>query len=302
LFDGGMGRHGLPLMGTGDWNDGLDAIGRKGRGESVWLGFFVHRILTDFLPIMESRGDGRGAARYRARQENLRAAVESTWRGDRYLRALHDDGSEIGSAGTGAWQIDALVGAWPALSGINPERARVAFDTALRLLEKERVILLGWPPLPEYGKPALGRSGRYPDGVRENGMYCHGVQWLVGAARVLSEQAAADGDAAAAARYRDAAMRLWWKISPLSHATPDEIEHYGGQLNKQAADLTTGATAGRMIWNGYTGAAGWMLRQAIEGVLGFTLKNGSVSAPADLAAPRGHLRCRRLIAPRYPKA
>ena len=294
VFRRKMGRHGLPLMGTGDWNDGLDAIGRKGRGESVWLGLFLYRVAGDFIPVIEARDGARRAAAYRDRRDDLRQAIESTWRGDRYLRAIHDDGSEIGLPGSGAWEIDALMGAWSALSGINPDRARVAFDTALRLLEKDRVILLGWPPLPEYRKPPLGRSGHYPDGVRENGMYCHGVQWLVGAARMLSEQAMKSGDAAAAAYYRDASVRLWWKISPLSHATADEIEHYGGQPNKQAADITTGATAGRMIWNGYTGAAGWMLRQACEGVLGFKLEGGTVLPPADLKAPRGGLICKGL--------
>ncbi len=290
-----MGRHGLPLMGTGDWNDGLDGIGRKGRGESVWLGLFLYRITGDFMPLIEARGGPRRAAVYRAHREALGRAIEGTWRGDRYLRAFHDDGSEIGTAGSGTWEIDALMGAWPVLSGINPARARVAFDTALRLLEKDRVILLGWPPLREHGKPVLGRASRYPAGVRENGMYCHGVQWLVGAARVLSEQAMAAGDGEGAARYREASLRLWWKISPLGHATAAEIENYGGQPNKQAADILAGVKPGRMIWNGYTGAAGWMLRQMCEGVLGFKLENGIARPPADLAAPRGHLTCRRLV-------
>ena len=289
-----MGRHGLPLMGTGDWNDGLDAIGRKGRGESVWLGFFLYRVAGDFLPVIEARSGARRAAAYRARRDRLGRAIEATWRGDRYLRAIHDDGSEVGGAGRGTLEIDAIMGSWSVLSGLNPKRARVAFDTALRLLEKDRVILLVWPPLPEYGKPVLGRSSHYPEGVRENGMYCHGVQWLVRAARVLSERAAAAGDAEGAARYREASARLWWKISALGHSTAAEIEHYGGQPNKQPADITTGATRGRMIWNGYTGAAGWMLRQAYEGVLGFTLEGGVVVPPADLAAPRGDLICGRL--------
>jgi cyclic beta-1,2-glucan synthetase len=294
MFRWKLGRHGLPLMGTGDWNDGLDAIGRKGRGESVWLGLFLYRVAGDFLPHIEARNERRRAAVYRAWRERLRLAIEATWRGDRYLRAIHDSGAEIGAPGSPTWAIDALIGAWAVLSGINPDRGRIAFDTAIRLLEKDRVILLGWPPLPENSTPSLGRSSRYPDGIRENGMYCHGVQWLVGAARLLSEQAMAAGDREAATRYRDTAARLWWKISPLSHATPDEIERYGGQPNKQAADLTTGITAGRMIWNGYTGAAGWMLRQACEGVLGFRLEGGIVRPPRDLDLPRGGLVCHRL--------
>jgi cyclic beta-1,2-glucan synthetase len=126
-------------------------------------------------------------------------------------------------------------------------------------------------------------------------MYCHGVQWLVRAARIISERAQADGDVVTAARYRDASLRLWLKISPLSHVTPLEIENYGGQPNKQAADILAGPYPGRMIWNGYTGAAGWMLRQACEGVLGFALEGGVVIPPADLKEPRGDLMCRRVI-------
>ena len=290
----GVGRHGLPLMGMGDWNDGLDAIGAKGRGESVWLGFFLYRLLGDMLPWVEGRGEARRADAYRKRRADLGVAVEAQWRDGRYLRAIHDDGTEIGLPGSGSWEVDALMGAWPALAGLNMDRARMAFDTAVRFLEKERVILLGWPPLREHARPALGRSSHYPAGVRENGMYCHGVQWLVGAARLLCEHAMAAGDAEAAEHYRQASLRLWWKISPLQHALPEEIEVYGGQPNKQAADMLTGPDAGRMIWNGYTGAAGWMLRQACEGVLGIRLADGKPVPPADRALPRGGLVCERL--------
>ena len=120
--------------------------------------------------------------------DQLRDALEGTWREDRYLRAIHDDGTEIGVKGSGVWEIDALTAAWAVMTGINPTRGRIVFDTALGILEKETTILLGWPPLREDTKPYLGRSSAYPPGVRENGMYCHGVQWLVGAARLLAEQ------------------------------------------------------------------------------------------------------------------
>ena len=95
--------------------------------------------------------------------------------------------------GSGVWEIDALTAAWAVMSGINPQRGRIVFETALKILEKENTILLGWPPLREDTKPYLGRSSGYPEGVRENGMYCHGVQWLVGAARILAEQAHREG-------------------------------------------------------------------------------------------------------------
>jgi cyclic beta-1,2-glucan synthetase len=289
-----LGAHGLPLMGTGDWNDGLDAIGSEGRGESVWLGFFLHYTLVNLLDAIGKR---KGAARrqlYCDRLAELRVAIEKTWRGDRYLRAIHDDGTEIGVKDSGIWEIDALTAAWAVMSDINRERSRIMFDTALRVLERDNVILLGWPALREDSRPYLGRSCHYPEGVRENGMYCHGVQWLIGAARLLAGQFAAAGDAATAQLYRDTTIRLWRKITPASHVTPEQIEIYGGQPNKQAADLLTNFEPGRMIWNGYTGAAGWMLRQSCEGVIGATLVNNRVVLPDDVALPRGDLKMVRL--------
>jgi len=289
-----LGAHGLPLMGTGDWNDGLDEIGAEGRGESVWVGFFLVCILENFLDVTQER---LGAARrqfYRERLNALKTAIENTWRGDRYLRAIHDDGTEIGVKNGGIWEIDALTAAWAVMSGVNRERGRVMFDTALRVLERDHVILLGWPALREDSRPYLGRSCHYPEGVRENGMYCHGVQWLIRAARLLAERFAADGDLPTAQLYRDTTVRLWRKIAPISHVTPDQIEIYGGQPNKQAADLLTCFEPGRMIWNGYTGAAGWMLRQVCEGVIGAALVNNRVVPPNDLALARGDLKIVRL--------
>lgn len=284
-----MGSHGLPLMGTGDWNDGLDSIGGEGRGESVWLGFFLDIILTGFAGIIEEQeGVDRGLP-YQQHHARLRQALELCWREDRYLRAIHDDGTEIGIKGSGVWEIDALTASWAVFAGINPERARKGFDTALSILEQDQAILLGWPSLRADSKPYLGRSSSYPEGVRENGMYCHGVQWLVGAARLLSEQASSRGEDEVARQYRETAWRLWDKIAPLSHTTPEVIETYGGQPNKQAADLLTSYDPGRMIWHGYTGAAGWMLRQAMEGVLGLSLENGQVHFPSDWKSSRGPL-------------
>ena len=276
-----MGAHGLPLIGTGDWNDGLDEIGSQGRGESVWLGFFLYYILERMAPIVgKKEGDAR-QDHYLGRLRELGEALESTWRDDRYLRAIHDDGTEIGVKGSGIWEIDALTAAWAVMAGINPGRGRTVFETALSVLEKETTILLGWPPLRDDSKPYLGRSSEYPEGVRENGMYCHGVQWLVGAARLLADRAASEGRPDDARHFREAAYRLWRKVSPLAHVGPDQVEIYGGQPNKQSADMVTTFDPGRMIWHGYTGAAGWMFRQGIEGVLGYRLVDGVVVPPAD---------------------
>ena len=285
-----MGKNGLPLMGVGDWNDGLDEIGSEGRGESVWLGFFVYYIMKVFIGIIEKKEGRRRGEYYQKKMDSLKEALEKMWRGDRYLRAIHDDGTEIGVKDSGVWEIDALTAAWSVMSGINFERGRTIFHTALSILEKDNAILLGWPALREDTKPYLGRSSKYPEGVRENGMYCHGVQWLVKAARILSEECEKRGDSVKADEYRGAAYRLWLKISPISHMSADQIEIYGGQPNKQAADMLTNFEPGRMIWHGYTGAAGWMLRQAFEGVVGASLVGNELVLPADLHKPRGTLK------------
>lgn len=285
-----MGRNGLPLMGVGDWNDGLDEIGSEGKGESVWLGFFLYYILKDMLGIIEKKDGAARREHYAKKMKDLAAALEKTWRGDRYLRAIHDDGTEIGVRDSGVWEIDALTAAWSVMTGINLDRGLTIFNTALRVLEKGSVILLGWPALREDTKPYLGRSSKYPEGVRENGMYCHGVQWLVRAARILAEEFEKHGDRAKADEYRATAYRLWREISPLAHVTPQEIEVYGGQPNKQPADFLTMFESGRMIWNGYTGAAGWMLRQAMEGVIGASLAQNKMTLPADLDRLRGPLK------------
>ncbi|MCU0858863.1 MAG: hypothetical protein MUC65_10735, partial [Pontiellaceae bacterium] len=248
-----VGRNGLPLMGTGDWNDGLDEIGSKGRGESVWMAFFLTCVLKNLLPVIGKRSGQARQEYYESRLKELGESIENVWRKDRYLRAIHDDGTEIGIAEAGYWEIDALGAAWAVFANVNPERSRIALDTALSILESEKVISLGWPALREDTKPYLGRSSTYPEGVRENGMYSHGVQWLTQACHLLSEQLAAQGNADAAQHYRNAAVRLWYKISAIPHTQGTEIENYGGQPNKQCADYLTVHDPGRMIWSGYTG-------------------------------------------------
>ncbi len=290
VFEKRLGPNGLPLIGAGDWNDGLDEIGSEGRGESVWLAFFLTYILKNFLHIIEERSGQARRDKYEGRMKKLEENIEKVWRGDRYLRAIHDDGTEIGVEGSGYWETDALGAAWAVYADVNPERSRIAVDTAIKVLERENVISLGFPPLREDTKPYLGRSSRYPEGVRENGMYSHGVQWLTRACRLLAERFAAQGDVETAQYYRDACARIWYKVAAISHTTPEEIEIYGGQPNKQCADYLTKYDQGRMIWNGYTGAAAWMLRQACESVIGATLVDNDVVMPNDLDEARGDLK------------
>ena len=274
-------------MGTGDWNDGLDEIGSQGRGESVWLGL---------LPLLHPRSDGRH--RREARRARPAGILPSTgWRPSRTPSSSPGGataicGRSMTTAPRSAWRGAASgrstrsTAAWAVMSGINPERGRIVFETALSILEKETTILLGWPPLREDTKPYLGRSSWYPEGVRENGMYCHGVQWLVGAARILAEQARPRGQTRGGPPVpRDGVSAVAEDLADPPRRE-GEIETYGGQPNKQAADMVTTFDPGRMIWNGYTGAAGWMFRQALEGVLGFA------STPAGWS-PRPTWRRRR---------
>jgi len=285
-----MGKHALPLIRTGDWNDGLDEIGSEGKGESIWLGFFLYYIMKDMIDIIGRKDGERQKERYSAKMNDLASALERTWRDDRYLRAIHDDGTEIGIKDSGVWEIDALTAAWAVMAGINFERGLKVFHTALKILERPNAILLGWPALREDTTPYLGRSSKYPEGVRENGMYCHGVQWMIRAARILAERFEKEGNTAKADEYRGITYRLWMKITPISHVTPQQIEIYGGQPNKQPADILTNFDVGRMIWNGYTGAAGWLFRQSIEGVGGASLVNNKAVLPGDLSKPRGELK------------
>ncbi|MBU1862804.1 MAG: hypothetical protein KKH94_03965 [Candidatus Omnitrophica bacterium] len=290
VFNKRLGKNGLPLIQVGDWNDGLDEIGSEGIGESVWLGFFLYYIMKGMINVIEKRDGKKSRAAYQKKMDDLGAALEASWRQDRYLRAYHDDGTEIGVKDSGIWETDALTAAWAVYCNINPKRSEVVFNTALNVLERENAVLLGWPALREDSKPYLGRSSKYPEGVRENGMYCHGVQWMIRAARLLTERFDKEGNEKKAAEYREIAYRLWRKTTPVGHVTPKEIEIFGGQPNKQCADILTNYDIGRMIWNGYTGAAGWLFRQSMEGVIGASLHNNKYSLPDDLDQPRGKLK------------
>jgi cyclic beta-1,2-glucan synthetase len=270
-----LGPRGLPLIGTGDWNDGFDALGTGGRGESGWLALFLVRILGEFARHAEQRGEPATAARWRAAAGALVAALEATRHDGAYLRASDDDGRAFAV-------VDALMGAWPALSGAAPlaDAAR-ALEDALAVLEQDTLVCVMQPATDAASVPWPGRVATYPPGVRENGgQYSHGVSWLIDAACALAEGYADAGDVARATHWQAVAARLWRKISPLLNTGPERIAHYGQPPYQQAADVYFGpGYAGRGGWTAYTGAASRMLWAAYR-LAGLRFENGKVSRRA----------------------
>lgn len=284
------GPHGLPLIGTGDWNDALNLVGSQGRGESVWLGFFMYDILIHFAELIELKeGDAR-KGHYLEKAARLKDALDKMWRGERYVRAITDDGQEMVFA-------DALISAWPVISGaVHFERGAQAVEEGLKVLEKEHIMLLLSPPFSDTSNPFPGKLADYPPGVRENGgQYSHGVSWLVDALIQLAVMAEAAGDRERADRYRAKAMEVWCKISPLNHSTPEEITKYGLPPHQQPADVYHGPShEGRGGWSWYTGSAGRMLQGAYE-ILGLKMWDGKMIVPEDLFKPKGTLQVKRLV-------
>jgi cyclic beta-1,2-glucan synthetase len=286
-----LGANGLPLIGTGDWNDGLSLIGFQGRGESTWLGFFLYDILTHFANIAGLReGDGKKNF-YLDRAAGLRKALDGLWRdGQRYARAITDSGEEMVFN-------DALNASWPVISGAaDCERGACAVEQGLKELEQENLVLLLSPAFTENSHPNPGKLADYPPGVRENGgQYSHGASWLVDALVKLSELVRSAGDESRAGQYLARAVNVWRKISPLDDITPERIDRYGLPPHQQPADVYHGyGYDGRGGWSWYTGAAARMLFTAYK-ILGLTMQNGSLIIPENLFQPKGTLTVKRLI-------
>jgi cyclic beta-1,2-glucan synthetase len=284
-----FGANGLPLMGAGDWDDGMNLVGFRGRGESVWVGFFLFDILERFIPLLDARRDGKGAELYRARAANLQAALDACWRGDCFVRAFADDGAEFLPMG-------AMSSAWPALSGaVRNERGRKALENGLAALDKGDRVLLVTPPYDENSKPFPGRSADYPPGVRENGgQYTHGSSWFVDALVKLAEKAAAEGDAAQAAGDLARAFQVWESLSPLTKTGPEKIDLYGLPPHQQPADVYDGpGYAGRGGWAWYSGAAARMISAAYA-LLGIGVEDGALKLRADAFDEKAGLRLQRV--------
>ena len=260
------GVHGIPLMGSGDWNDGMNRVGREGKGESVWLGFFLYSILCDFIPLAESRGDSARAQKYLEFKIKLGDALnDAGWDGGWYRRAYYDDGTPLGTAAGDECRINAIAQAWSVLSGAAPaDRAEIALDAMEQHLvsEKEKLIRLLTPAFDKTPHDPGYIKGYLP-GVRENGgQYTHGVLWGV---RALAEMG-----------RTERATKLLEMLSPISHGrTPEEVDVYRVEPYVIAADVYgVEPHVGRGGWTWYTGSAGWMYRVALESLLGLTIVGG----------------------------
>ena len=259
-----FGAHGLPLIGCGDWNDGMNLVGEKGKGESVWLAFFLYHVLQRFTELARRRGDSEFADQCTHQAAQLQQNIElHGWDGDWYRRAYFDDGTPLGSATNEECQIDSIAQSWAVLSGAaDPARARLAMDRVdQRLVRRDsRLIQLFDPP---FDKSALepGYIKGYAPGVRENGgQYTHAAIWAVMAFAELGET--------------ERAWELFSLLNPIRHATDlTEVNRYKVEPYVVVADIYAVAPhTGRGGWSWYTGSAGWMYRLIVETLLGLRLE------------------------------
>ena len=263
-----VGSHGLPLIGTGDWNDGMNRVGAKGRGESVWLGWFLHATLTDWAPIAESRGDRERAHVWRKHLEALGHALETAgWDGDWYRRAYFDDGTPLGAAENAECRIDSIAQSWAVLSGAaDPRRAARAMNAVEEYLvhREQAIVQLFTPPFQRASRDP-GYIKGYPPGIRENGgQYTHAAIWAIMAFAALG-----DGDRAG---------ELFALLNPINHtSTRAGLYRYRVEPYVVAGDVYTEAPhSGQGGWTWYTGSAGWMYRAGMEWLLGFRLRGASL--------------------------
>ena len=267
------GAHGLPLIGSGDWNDGMNRVGHQGRGESVWLGWFLHTVLRQFIPLCETRDTTR-AARYASEASRLAGMLERAWDGEWYRRGYYDDGTPLGSAQNDEGKIDSIAQSWAVLSGAAPvkhaERAMDAVRTHL-VRRGARVVLVLTPPFDQSAQDP-GYVKGYPPGVRENGgQYTHAAVWTVMAVARLGNG--------------DEAVELFHLLNPINHTrSAADVERYKAEPYVTAGDVYAHpAHAGRGGWTWYTGSAGWMYRAGLESILG--LKRHGASFELDPCIP-----------------
>jgi len=246
----------------------MNRVGIGGRGESVWLGWFLSRILKDFAEVATSRGDVERAARYRGELSRISGAIEQSWDGDWYRRGYFDDGTPLGSAQNEECRIDSISQSWGLLSeSAARNRAERAMDSArTHLIRRDaRVVLLLTPP---FDRSAMdpGYIKGYVPGIRENGgQYTHAAIWLVMAVASLGNG--------------DEAVELFHLLNPVNHTrTPADVERYKVEPYVVAADVYAHPLhPGRGGWTWYTGSAAWMYRAGLEAILGLERRGGSLS-------------------------
>jgi cyclic beta-1,2-glucan synthetase len=259
-----LGKHSLPLIGSGDWNDGMNRVGHGGRGESVWLAWFQHAVMAAFVPIAESRADRRRSETWLAHMKALRRGLERHgWDGDWYRRAFFDDGTPLGSATNAECRIDSIAQSWSVLSGAtNPVRAGRAMAAVEEYLihRGDGLVLLFTPPF-DRSDVDPGYIKGYLPGIRENGgQYTHGAIWSALAFAALGEG--------------DKAGELFSILNPINHAsTRAGVHRYKVEPYVMPADVYAEPPhVGRGGWTWYTGSAGWMYQAGVEAILGFRLR------------------------------
>lgn len=260
------GAHGLPLMGCGDWNDGMNKIGEHGKGESVWLAFFLGHVLTQFKSLAQYKNDLEFVTLCETHFQNLGiAANQSAWDGQWFMRAFFDDGTPVGSKTSSECKIDSLPQSWSVLSGMtDPERASTAMQSAADYLidENDRFMKLFTPPF-FNSEPNPGYIKGYVPGVRENGgQYTHATIWYLMA---LCEMGRVDDSFA-----------LFDFVNPVNHtSTAKLVQKYGAEPYVVSADIYSNpAHNGRGGWSWYTGSAAWAYRYITESLFGLKLVEG----------------------------
>ena len=275
------GAHGLPLMGSGDWNDGMNRVGHEGRGESVWLGWFLYTVLREFAAIAALRSDSSHASRWRAEAARLKGALELAWDGEWYRRAYFDDGTPLGSADNDECRIDSISQSWAVLSGAaRPDRAERAMDAVRsHLVRREAQVVLLLSPAFDRGVKDPGYIKGYLPGVRENGgQYTHAAVWTIMALAKLG--------------YGDEAVEVFHMINPINH-TRDAAgaARYAAEPYVVAGDVYAHPEhMGRGGWSWYTGSAGWLYRAGLESILGLTRRGASFSIAPCVPAAWSHFR------------
>jgi cyclic beta-1,2-glucan synthetase len=260
------GLHGLPLIGTGDWNDGFTRIGDQGRGESVWLGWFLHKTLSSFAPLAETRGASSRAATWRTHAEDLGTALEQDgWDGKWYRRAYFDNGMPLGASANSECRIDSIAQSWSVMSGAaDPRRATQAMDAVdQHLVQRDPGLVLLFTPPFDRSPLDPGYIRGYPPGIRENGgQYTHAATWSIIAYAMLG-----DGNKAG---------ELFSLLNPINHAnTRAGVRRYKVEPYVVAADIYSEPPhRGRGGWTWYTGSAAWLYRAGIENILGLKQEGG----------------------------